>query len=110
MNETIRGTDAGSGITSELEVVRTALISEYDVLEELGRGGMAIVYRAHDRQLDREVALKVLPRNLLHDTALVERFQREGRIATPPDPTSESGCGATIRSTSPEASLARASS
>jgi serine/threonine protein kinase len=66
---------------SELEAVRTALASEYDVLEELGRGGMAAVYLAHDRQLDRKIALKVLPRSLILDSAFVERFQREGRIA-----------------------------
>lgn len=66
---------------SELEALRAALASEYEVLEELGRGGMATVYLAHDRQLQREVALKVLPRSLILDAAFVERFQREARIA-----------------------------
>ena len=62
-------------------LVRAALADEYDILEELGRGGMAVVFRARERALDRDVAIKVLPRTLAFDAALVERFQREARIA-----------------------------
>jgi serine/threonine protein kinase len=66
---------------TEADVVREALAQEYDLLEELGRGGMAIVYRARDRQLEREVAIKVLPFSLAFDAEFVERFQREARTA-----------------------------
>lgn len=66
---------------NELEVVREALQEDYNILSELGRGGMAIVYRAHEKQLDREVALKVLPLSLGFDVEFVERFQREARTA-----------------------------
>ena len=64
-----------------LDLVREALAAEYEIIEELGRGGMAIVYRARDRQLEREVAIKVLPFSLAFDAEFVERFQREARTA-----------------------------
>ena len=51
------------------------------MLEELGRGGMAIVYRALERELEREVAIKVLPPAMTMDAEFVDRFQREARTA-----------------------------
>jgi serine/threonine protein kinase len=70
-----------TGVLQELDLVREALAAEYEIIEELGRGGMAMVYRAKDRQLEREVAIKVLPFSLAFDTEFVERFQREARTA-----------------------------
>lgn len=62
-------------------MVREALASEYDVTAELGRGGMAIVYRAVELSLEREVAIKVLPASMAFDTEFVQRFQNEARTA-----------------------------
>lgn len=52
-------------------------IGRYEVKSELGRGGMATVYRAFDPNFDREVAIKVLPREMLHDPQFRSRFERE---------------------------------
>jgi serine/threonine protein kinase len=70
-----------TGALQETDLVREALAAEYEILEELGRGGMALVYRAKDRHLEREVAIKVLPFSLAFDSEFVERFQREARTA-----------------------------
>jgi stage III sporulation protein AD len=70
-----------SGQITDFDLVREALASKYEILEELGRGGMALVYRAKDRQLEREVAVKVLPFSLAFDAEFVERFQREARTS-----------------------------
>ena len=66
---------------SELDMVRQALQSEYEITKELGRGGMAIVFQAREKHLDREVAVKILPFSLAFDKEFVERFQREARTA-----------------------------
>ncbi|HMA42121.1 MAG TPA: protein kinase [Gemmatimonadales bacterium] len=66
---------------SELDLVRAELEEEYEIKEELGRGGMAIVFRAKEKQLDRDVAIKVLPFSLAFDKEFVERFQREARTS-----------------------------
>lgn len=52
-------------------------IGRYIIKTELGRGGMATVYRAFDPSFDREVAIKVLPREMLHDPQFRSRFERE---------------------------------
>ena len=49
----------------------------YEIISELGRGGMATVYHAHDPRVRREVAIKVLPREFVHDPTFRARFQRE---------------------------------
>ena len=54
-------------------------LSHYKIVSEISRGGMGIVYRAHDLKLDREVALKVLPPALVADAERKARFVQEAR-------------------------------
>jgi serine/threonine-protein kinase len=61
--------------------LQAALAGEYSLQRELGRGGMGIVYLARDVQLDRDVAIKVLPTHLATDAVARERFVREARTA-----------------------------
>jgi serine/threonine-protein kinase len=54
-------------------------LAKYEVLEELGHGGMATVYRARDLRLDREVAVKIIHKHLRENTEVGARFEAEGR-------------------------------
>jgi len=59
---------------------QTQTFGKYIILEEIGKGRFATVYRAQDVVLAREVALKVLHPQLLVDPDFVARFQREARV------------------------------
>jgi len=55
------------------------VLSHYRIIEQIGAGGMGVVYRARDERLDRDVALKVLSANLVADEAARKRLRREAR-------------------------------
>ena len=57
-------------------------LSHYDVLADIGAGGMGVVYRAHDTRLDRDVAIKVLPTDRPLSQTARARFQREAMAAS----------------------------
>ena len=67
--------------TTEFLQLQAALAGEYSLQREIGRGGMGVVYLARDVQLDRDVAIKVLPPHLAQTGEARERFIREARMA-----------------------------
>jgi serine/threonine protein kinase len=64
-----------------LTALRAATIGEYDIAGEIGRGGMAVVFLAHDLSLNRKVAIKALLPELLYTEGMDRRFKHEARIA-----------------------------
>ncbi|MCK6457984.1 MAG: protein kinase [Phycisphaerae bacterium] len=56
-------------------------IADFEIISELGRGGMGVVYRARQISLNRDVALKILPAGLIQGDAGIRRFQREAQAA-----------------------------
>jgi serine/threonine-protein kinase len=60
-------------------MMTSSAFGRYEIRAEIGRGGMATVYRAHDPRFGRDVAIKVLPREFLHDPRFRARFGREAK-------------------------------
>ena len=72
---------AGDMWAEQLDLLRQSTLGDYEVLGELGRGGMAAVYLAHEFALDRKVAIKVMSPALVTGAGMIERFKREARTA-----------------------------
>ena len=68
-------------LPSDVGSFAAALAGQYEIEQEIGRGGMGIVYLARDVRLDRHVAIKTLPPHLANDPIVRERFLREARTA-----------------------------
>ena len=81
MADVKQGQPPATGSDDLRAVLQTATLGHYEVLQELGAGGMATVFLAHDITLDRLVAIKVMSPALLFSGGMVERFRREARTA-----------------------------
>ena len=55
-------------------------LGSYELLAQIGAGGMGEVYKAHDTKLGRDVAIKILPGAFAHDPERLARFQREAKM------------------------------
>jgi serine/threonine protein kinase len=56
------------------------ILDGYEIAEKIGQGGMGAVYRAADKSLNRQVAIKILPEDALNDGEAVNRFEREAKV------------------------------
>ncbi|HEX7939891.1 MAG TPA: serine/threonine-protein kinase, partial [Gemmatimonadaceae bacterium] len=69
------------GPDTVLPILQDATAGEYQILGELGRGGMAVVYLASDLSLNRKVAIKTMLPELVSRASMVQRFKREAQMA-----------------------------
>jgi Tol biopolymer transport system component len=65
-----------------MKITPGAHFDHYEILSQIGAGGMGEVYRARDTRLDREVAIKVLPGEFAHDADRLSRFEQEARATS----------------------------
>ena len=72
---------SSSGYINMEEQIIDALSEKYEIIQVIGRGGMATVYKAIQINLERVVALKVIHPNLVHDEEFLRRFHREAQTA-----------------------------
>lgn len=75
-------TSVAERVAEESDSPPPDILSRYPVAELLGRGGVGLVYRAHDSELGRDVAIKVLARRYATDGEAIARFEEEARIAS----------------------------
>jgi serine/threonine-protein kinase len=74
--------ERGEPVSEELEqALRRELGGQYEITDLLGRGGMSLVYLAQELELNRQVAIKVLPLQFIQGPGAAERFEREAKIA-----------------------------
>ncbi len=77
----LRGMKALRGDLANAESAGAKHIGEYRIVREIGRGGMGIVYEAHQKSLNRQVALKILPFAAVLDQRQIARFRNEAQAA-----------------------------
>jgi serine/threonine protein kinase len=77
----IAATIPADASTELKERLARTLAGRYEIIKLLGRGGMAVVFLAQDLVLERQVAIKLLPPDVSHDSKVVQRFQQEAKTA-----------------------------
>jgi len=65
-----------------MDVAPGSQLGPYQIISQLGAGGMGVVYQAHDPRLDRHVAIKLLPPDLTRDETAKQRFLQEAKAAS----------------------------
>ena len=81
LHDAIDGCELGQVGSSQPNVDSPKQLGDYEIVREIGRGGMGVVYEARQISLDRRVALKVLPFSAVLDQKQVARFENEARAA-----------------------------